>query len=60
MKICELCREEVDSKDPDVVEAVELTKVSTFGPKRQVLEGNHVFFHRWHYPAGSERYRLAA
>jgi hypothetical protein len=60
VKICELCREEVDSEDPDVVEAVELVEALAFGPKRELLEGKHVLFHRWHYPAETGRYRVAA
>jgi hypothetical protein len=52
VKICELCREQI--------EAVELVEALTFGPKRELLEGKPVLFHRRHYPAGSGRYRLSA
>jgi hypothetical protein len=52
------CREQVEPADPEIVEAVELVEVVTFGPGRQWREGLHVFFHRSHYPTGSRRYRL--
>lgn len=56
--ICETCRERVDPADPDVVRAVELVKLTTMGPTTQFAEGLGVFFHRAHYPTGSEQYRL--
>jgi len=58
--ICELCREKVDPADPNVVRAVEMIEVVMFGPTPERLRGLTVFFHREHYPSGSEDYELAA
>jgi hypothetical protein len=58
--ICELCREKVDPANPDVVRAVEVLEVETFGPTRQRMRGLTVYFHREHYPSDSSDYELAA
>lgn len=58
--ICELCREKVDPADPNVVRAVEMIEVVVVGPTPERLRGLTVFFHREHYPSGSEDYELAA
>ena len=58
--ICELCREKVDPADPDVVRAVEMIEIVTLGAAPERIRGLSVFFHRDHYPSGSEDYELAA
>ncbi|HSS74342.1 MAG TPA: hypothetical protein VLK53_12330 [Gaiellaceae bacterium] len=58
--ICELCREKVDPADPKVVRAVEMIEIVTFGPTTERLPGLSVYFHRDHYPSGSDDYELAA
>jgi hypothetical protein len=58
--ICELCREKVDPADPDVVRAVEMIEVVGLGPNHSRLTGLTVYFHRDHYPSGSQDYELAA
>jgi hypothetical protein len=55
--VCEACGEQVDSSDAEVVRAVPLQLLRTFGAS-QVAEGVPVLFHRDHFPAGSGRYRL--
>jgi hypothetical protein len=58
--ICEVCREKVDPEDPNVVRAVEVIEVVTFGPTTERIRGLTVFFHRDHYPSDSSEYELAA
>jgi hypothetical protein len=58
--ICELCREKVDPADPNVVRAVEIIEVVGIGPNHGRLAGLTVYFHRDHYPSGSQDYELAA
>jgi hypothetical protein len=58
--ICELCREKVDSADPNVVRAVEMIEIVSPGPTYERLPGLTVFFHREHYPGDSADYELAA
>ena len=58
--ICESCRAKVDPADPAVVRAVEMIEVVSIGRTYERLRGLTVFFHREHYPSGSEDYELAA
>ena len=58
--ICELCREKVDPADPGVVRAVEMIEVIGLGPTPSRITGLSVYFHRDHYPSGSQDYELAA
>jgi hypothetical protein len=57
--ICELCREQVDPADPNVVRAVEMIELVAMGPTYYRAPGLSVFFHREHYPSGSPDYELA-
>jgi hypothetical protein len=58
--ICEVCREKVDPADPNVVRAVEVIEIAMLGSDSERLPGLTVFFHRDHYPSGSDEYELAA
>ena len=58
--ICEVCREKVDPADPGIVRAVEVIDVLMLGQDNERVQGLTVFFHREHYPSGSEDYELAA
>ena len=54
--ICELCREQVDPADPNVVRAVEMREVVAMGPTYHRVPGRGVLFHREHFPSGSPDY----
>jgi hypothetical protein len=56
--VCERCREPVVPADPDVVRAVELVPVPTFGAPDDVAEGMGVLFHRVCFPEDTQAYRL--
>jgi hypothetical protein len=56
ISICETCHERVDPASPDVVYAVILERLDAFDNALYV-EGMGAFFHEWHYPEGSNKYR---
>lgn len=56
--VCEGCREPVSPGDTDVVRAVELVPVQSFGGAPEMLDGLAVLFHRSCFPDGSPAYRL--
>jgi hypothetical protein len=58
MILCELCREEVDPADEDVVAARRIVEIQSMGVGTEELEGLRVAFHRSCFPVGSRAYRL--